>query len=116
MVRGYLTFENRDKCFEDQNKRYAGQRILIVVEDTSRLDSSAIQVAQTVATLPEGFDFEHDVLPFKIDVSDNSATLTIRAHMPVHSGSDIRLGDMITTEAIPVHQNKNISMTLHRVV
>lgn len=108
MMRGYLKFEKPGSI-------QTGQSITIIVEDTSRLDSEAVWVAQTVATLPETFDFEHDVLPFKIDILDDTNTLTIRAHMACHSGTDIRLGDMITMEAIPIYQNIDIDVTLHRV-
>lgn len=108
MIRGYLKFEKSGSI-------QAGQCVTIVVENTSRLDSEAVRVAQTVTTIPETFDFEHDVLPFKIDVHDDTDALSIRAHMACHSGTDIRLGDMITMEAIPVYQNTNINITLYRV-
>ena len=108
MIRGHLKFE---KPYPVQ----AGRHVTIVVEDTSRLDAEAVRVAQIVATLPETFDFERDVLPFKIDVTDDTDILTIRAHMPCHSGSDIRLGDMITMVAIPVRQDADIAVTLHCV-
>jgi len=108
MVRGYLKFEKT-------NPVQAGQRVMIFVEDTSRVGAGSVQVAQTVATLPQNFDFRHDVLPFEIDVSDDTDTLTIRAHMPIHAGTDIRLGDMITTASIPVRRNADIAVTLHLV-
>ena len=108
MVRGHLKFEKPESV-------QAGQRVLIVVEDTSRVDASSVQVAQTIATLPENFDFKHDTLPFEIDVSDNTNNLTIRAHMPTHSGTDIRLGDMITIATIPVLEDADIAVTLHCV-
>jgi len=88
---------------------------MIVIEDSSLVDAEAIRIAQTVTTLPETFDFEHDVQPFKIDLIDDSDNLTIRAHMPCHSGTDIRLGDMITMESIPARQNEDIPVTLHQV-
>jgi hypothetical protein len=109
MVRGYLKFEKIDKV-------QASQHVMIVVEDTSRVDAGSVQVARTIAILPENFDFEHDVLPFEIDLRNNSDTLTIRAHMPTHSGTDIRLGDMITTAAIPVRWDRDIEVPLHPVV
>lgn len=108
MVRGYLKFEKLDQV-------QASQHVMIIVEDTSRVDAGSVQVAQTVAILPENFDFEHDVLPFEIDVSNDTDTLTIRAHMPIHSGTDIRLGDMITKAAIPVRWDMDIAVPLHRV-
>lgn len=108
MVRGYLKFEKPESV-------QAGQRVMIVVEDTSRVDAESVQVAQTIATLPENFDFTHDVLPFEIDVNNNTDNLTIRAHMPVHSGTDIRLGDMITMATIPVDRDTDIAVTLHCV-
>lgn len=108
MIHGHLKFEKPDPV-------QTGRRVTIIVEDTSRLDAEAVRVAQIVATLPETFDFERDVLPFKIDVIDDTGTLTIRAHMPYHSGTDIRLGDMITTAAIPVRRDADIAVTLHCV-
>ena len=108
MIHGHLKFEKPDPV-------QAGRRVTIIVEDTSRVDAEAVRVAQIITTLPETFDFEHDVLPFKIDVIDDTDTLTIRAHMPCHSDTDIRLGDMITMEAIPVRRDADIAVTLHRV-
>ncbi len=107
MIRGHLKFEKADPV-------QSGQRVMIVVEDTSRIDANSVQVAQTVATLPDNFDIEHNVLPFEIDVSEDIDTLTIRAHMPIHSGTDIRVGDMITMETIPVRLDEDIVVTLRR--
>lgn len=108
MIRGYLKFE---KSIPVQS----GLRVMIVVEDTSRIDADSVQVAQTFVTLPDNFDFEHKVLPFEIDVNEDIDSLTVRAHMPAHSGTDIRVGDMMSMETIPVLQDKDIVMTLRHV-
>ena len=108
MVHGHIKFEKPPPV-------QAGQSVIIIVEDTSRIDATAIRVAQTVTTVPENFDFEHDRLPFEIDVIGESNSLTIRAHMPCHSGTDIHVGDMITMEAIPVRSDADLAVTLHPV-
>jgi hypothetical protein len=104
---------------ENANFETAGRNITVMVEDTSRADAEAILVAKIVVTIPDSFDYKQNVLPFKVNVDDsgniNTSHLTIRAHLPCHSGSDIRLGDMITTESISACQVGDINLRLYSV-
>lgn len=109
MVRGVLTFE-------DPGAVPSGQRIRIMVQDTSRADASSFTIAQTEVTIPEGFDAEKDALPFEIELQEKTEGLSIRAHMPRHDDTDVRLGDMITTTSIPVKNEDEVDVTLRRVV
>jgi hypothetical protein len=109
MVRGVLKFE-------DPGPVLSGQRIRIMVQDTSRADASSVAVAQTEVTIPEDFDAEKDALPFEIEVQEKTDGLTIRAHMPRHDDTDVRLGDMITMASIPVKKEEEVDVTLKRVV
>jgi len=109
MVRGVLTFENPGEV-------PSGQRIQIMVQDTSRADASSVTIAQTEVTIPEGFDVEKDALPFEIELQEKTEGLSIRAHMPRHDNTDIRLGDMITTTSIPVKKENEVNVRLRRVV
>ncbi|MBV1886898.1 MAG: hypothetical protein KUG61_07435 [Parvibaculaceae bacterium] len=109
MVRGML-------IFEDPEAVPSGQRIRIMVRDTSRADASSVDIAQTEVVIPEGFDAEKDTLPFEIEVNEKTLGLSIQAHMPRHDDTDVRLGDMITTASIPVKEDDEVDVTLRRVV
>jgi hypothetical protein len=87
----------------------------VLVEDTARADASARTVAEAVIGLPDGFDPAADTLPFLIDAPAEIAGCTIRAHLAGHAGTDIRSGDMITTEAIPAQHDRTIAITLRRI-
>lgn len=108
MLRGVLTFEAPGAVA-------SGQRIRIMIENTARADASAITIAQTEVTIPEGFDAEKDALPFEIELHDKTEGLSIRAHMPRHDNTDIRRGDMITTVSIPVREEDVIDVPLKPV-
>jgi hypothetical protein len=107
-MRGKLTFKNPGAV-------PAGQSIRIVVQDTSRANADAVDVAEKRITVPEDFDAETDALPFEIDLDDDREGLTVRAHMPRHDGDDVRVGDMVTTSSIAVRKDDDVEVTLHRV-
>lgn len=108
MVRGVVKFE-------DPGDIHSGQTIRLTVQDTSRVGADAIQITQTQLRIPEGFDATKDALSFEIDVTGKMENLTISAHLARHSGQDIRLGDMITTGAIPLSGGGNLEVVLRQV-
>ncbi|MEO9648603.1 MAG: hypothetical protein ABJ360_20995 [Roseobacter sp.] len=108
MVRGKFKFDTSEAI-------PSGQRIKISIEDTSRLDIDAIQIADQIVTIPEGFDTAANDLPFELGYDVATEGLTLKAHMPRHAGDDIRKGDMLTTSTIRLESNKDITVTLQRV-
>lgn len=108
MIRGVVKFENRGAL-------PSGQTIRLTVQDTSRVGADAIRIAETQLTIPEGFDAATDALPFEINVEGNIENYTISAHLARHTGHDIRLGDMITTGAIPLSDAGDLEVLLRQV-
>lgn len=108
MVRGNITFET------PQNVT-SGTRILLSILDTSRVGADSITIAETVLTIPEGFNASRDALPFEINTAVDTDAFTIRAHLVKHDGTDVRLGDMITMGAIPVLNDAPTLVVLHPV-
>ncbi|ABG30945.1 hypothetical protein CEP88_16470 [Roseobacter denitrificans] len=108
MIRGFVKFE-------DPGALPRGQNVTLTVQDTSRVGADAIKITQKQLRIPEGFDATNDTLPFEIDVSGNIEDYTIRAHLARHSGDDIRLGDMITTGAIPLSGAGHLEVLLKQV-
>jgi hypothetical protein len=108
MLRGKLKFDTTESV-------PSGQRITVTVVDTARLGVDAIPVAEKTLTIPEDFDTALSDLPFEIDLDDLRDHLTLRAHMPRHDGNDVQEGDMVTTASIPVREDGEISVILHKV-
>ncbi|GIT88437.1 MULTISPECIES: hypothetical protein [Roseobacter] len=108
MIRGVVKFENPGAL-------PSGQNIRLTVQDTSRVGADAIRITETQVSIPEGFDATTDALPFEIDVAGNIENYTVSAHLARHSGDDIRLGDMITTGAIPLSGAGDVEVMLKQV-
>lgn len=108
MIQGRLSFDSDDITVDDQ-------KVIVMVQDTSRAGSGAVDIARTELTLPAGFDCASDTLPFALDVPHLPQGSTIRAHLTRHGGADIQIGDMITTQSIPVQEDAEIDVPLRRV-
>ena len=109
-MRGVLKFENPGPALP-------GRSIRVVVQDTSRAGGDAVDVAETRVTVPEDFDAAIDDLSFEIDLDAPRKGLTVRAHLAAHEGSDIRVGDLITTASIPVPETdtEDVALPLRQV-
>lgn len=108
MISGVLKFENPGSI-------PSGQRIVIYLRDTSRAGASSVDRARTTVTIPEDFDASADDLPFDLAFDGSAEGLTLRAHMPMHDGDDVRQGDMVTTVSTPATGANPVSLTLRRV-
>ena len=108
MISGVLKFDNPGAV-------PSGQRIVIYLQDTSRVGASSVNMAQTTVTIPEDFDVAADDLPFDFNVMPDGDGLTLRAHMPMHEGDDVRSGDMVTTASTPASGDHPVNLTLRRV-
>ncbi len=108
MIRGRLKFENPEAV-------EPGQKVTVTLQDTSRLGDRSVDVAKVVATIPENFDASSETLPFEIDVPHVAPATTIKAHLAKHAGSDIQLGDLITTQSIPAAPGEEVTVPLQMV-
>lgn len=83
---------------------FAQATLHLFLEDVGRQDAAATRLAE--AHLPVGPHRSGSItrLPFTIEApaSGTGSSLAIRCHLAMHGGTDIRVGDKISTTHVPV--------------
>lgn len=84
--------------------------VYVYLEDVSNADASAIPVASVSISDVHHTPGRQDRIAFELDeFPSNSRTIyTLRAHVAVHGGDDIRVGDLVTTEFTQINPEKGI--------
>ena len=78
--------------------------VFVYLEDVSFADAAASRIETTRLTDVRHSAGHEDRVPFELtaELSDPGASYILRAHVAPHGGEEVQVGDLVTTEYIPV--------------
>ena len=83
----------------------------VYLEDVGRQDAASIRLAEAHLSVGPHRSGRDSRLPFTLDApsATPASSLAIRCHLAIHDGTDIQVGDKVSTIHVPVAANGEVA-------